>query len=59
MREAVVSCGDSAEVLEAREPAFNGVAVSAEIRREVVLPSPGGLRPVFDSTFCQVIDKQA
>lgn len=43
MDEAVVSCGDSAEVLEALEHALDGVAIALEPREEAVFPSPVGL----------------
>lgn len=39
MGEAVVSCGDSPEVLEAPEHALDGVAVAVEIGREAILPA--------------------
>lgn len=39
MGEAIVSCGDSAEVLEAPEHALDGVAIAVEIGREAVLPT--------------------
>jgi hypothetical protein len=41
--EAVVSGGDAAEVLEAAEHAFDGVAVAVEIGREAALPAAVGL----------------
>jgi len=37
--ETVVSCADSAEVLETAEHALDGVAVAVEIGREAVLPA--------------------
>jgi hypothetical protein len=43
MGEAVVSCGDSAEVLEAPEHALDGVAAAVEIGREAILPAAIGL----------------
>ena len=43
MGEAVVSCGNSSEVLEAPEHALDGVAVAVEIGREAILPAPVGL----------------
>lgn len=43
MGEAVVSRGDSAEVLEAAEHTLDGIAVAIEVRREAVLPAPVGL----------------
>jgi hypothetical protein len=39
MGEAVVSCGNSSEVLEAPEHALDGVAVAVEIGREAILPA--------------------
>ena len=44
MGEAVVSCGNSSEVLEAPEHALDGVTVAVEIGRETILPAPVGLR---------------
>jgi hypothetical protein len=41
--EAVISCGDSSEVLEAPEHALDGVAVAIEIGRETILPTAIGL----------------
>jgi len=41
--ETIVSCGDSAEVLEAPEHALDGVAIAIEVGREAALPSPVGL----------------
>src|ERR1700733_15093675 len=43
MDEAVVSCGDSAEVLEAPEHALDSVAIAIEVRGKAVLPSSVGL----------------
>ncbi len=43
MGEAVVSCGDSSEVLEASEHAFDGVTVAVEVGREAILPTAVGL----------------
>ena len=43
MGEAVVSSGDSSEVLEAAEHALDGVTVAVEIRREAILPAAVGL----------------
>ena len=43
MGEAVVSCGDSSEVLKAPEHALDGVAVAVEIGREAILPATVGL----------------
>ena len=43
MSEAVISCGDSSEVLEAPEHALDGVAVAIEIGRETILPTAIGL----------------
>lgn len=40
LREAVVAGGDSAEILEASEHAFDGIAVAVEGRREAVFPAP-------------------
>jgi hypothetical protein len=40
--EAVVSCGDSSEVLEAPEHALDGVTVAVEIGREAILPAAVG-----------------
>ena len=42
MGEAVVSGGDSAEVLEAAKHALDGVALPVEYGREAVLPQPVG-----------------
>ncbi len=42
MSEAVVSCGDSAEVLEASEHALDGIALPVEDGRKAVLPTPVG-----------------
>ena len=42
MSKAVVSCGDSAEVLEAPEHALDGVAVAVEIGREAIFPAAIG-----------------
>ena len=44
MGEPVVAGGDPAEVLEAAEHAFDGVAVTVEIGREAALPATIGLR---------------
>ena len=53
MGEAVVACGDPAEVLEASEHAFDGVAMAIEIGREAALPAPVGLgRDVGGSALC-------
>src|SRR5258706_16095366 len=43
MGEAVVSSGDSSEVLKAPEHALDGVAVGVEIGREAILPATVGL----------------
>ena len=43
MGEAVVSCGDPSEVLEAPEHALDGVAAAVEIGRETILPTAIGL----------------
>lgn len=43
MCEAVVSCGDSAEVFEAAEHALNGVAITVEIWREAFFLAAVGL----------------
>ena len=43
MGEAVVSCGDSPEVLEAPEHALDGVAAAVEMGREAILPAAIGL----------------
>lgn len=42
MSEAVVSGGDSAEVLEAAEHALDGVALPVEDGRKAILPTPVG-----------------
>ncbi len=42
MSETVVACSDPAEVLEAAEHAFDGVAVTVEIGREAALPATVG-----------------
>ncbi len=42
MSEAVVSGGDSAEVLEAAEHALDGIALPVEDGRKAVLPTPIG-----------------
>ena len=42
MGEAVVSGGDSAEVLDPSEHAFDGVAIAVEAGREAVFPAPVG-----------------
>ena len=44
MGETVVACGNPAEVFEAAEHAFDGVAVTVEIGREAALPATIGLR---------------
>ena len=44
MSETVVACSDPAEILEAAEHAFDGVAVTVEIGREAALPATIGLR---------------
>jgi hypothetical protein len=55
LSETVVSCCNSAEVLEASEHALDGVAVTIEDGREAVFPSPidlgrnvGRRAPAFD-----------
>lgn len=42
MSETVVSCSDSAEVLEAAEHALDGIALPVEDGRKAVLPTPVG-----------------
>ncbi len=39
MCEAVVSCCDPAEVLEASDHALDGVAIAVEVGREAILPA--------------------
>jgi hypothetical protein len=43
MGEAVVSCGDPAEIFEAAEHPLDRVAITVEVGREAILPDSAGL----------------
>ena len=52
MSEAVVSGGDSTEVLEAAEHALDGIALAVEDGRKAVFPTPVGFgRNVWGGAF--------